>query len=94
MPKKYQKAKPLDYDPTEEERQAYLWGIDRYIIGPFAIHGQLDKYRIGIATVGDHKNVHKDPKIYDHDEVMEQVYKYYLYYYDKRSKDEEGDSSI
>ena len=92
--KKYQSAKPLEYEPTEEQVAAFNWGVYRYIIGPLAINGNLDHYRIGIATTSDPTNVSKDPKIYAHDEVMEQVYKYYLYYYDKRSKDEEGDSSI
>ena len=94
MRKKGPTKKPLIYNPTPEEIDAYNWGVYRYNISPLGIHDKADEYRIGISVVGDHKNIQKDPKIYAHDEVMEQVYKYYKYYYDKRSKSKEGDSSI
>ena len=85
MPKiKKSLVKPLDYEPTKEEREAYLWGLDKYIIGPFGINGRPNVYRLGISVVGDHKNVKFDPKTYEHDEVMQKTYEYYKFYYDKR----------
>ncbi len=87
MPKKYTKAKPLNYEPTEEQITAYNWGVDNgYIISPLGISGKLDEYRIGIATSGNHKVVRKDPSVYKHDEVMEKVYEYYTYYYERYYK--------
>ena len=88
MPKHYGKAKiSLDYDPTEDERKARDWGVDNgYIISPLGIHSKSDTYRIGIATVGNHKVVRKDPSEYAHDEVMQKVYEYYTYYYNKYYK--------
>ncbi len=88
MPRKYgPKKKPLDYSPTEKELKAYYWGVENgYIIGPLGIHNSPDEYRIGIATADQYAQVNKDPKLYQHDEVMQKVYEYYLYYYNKREK--------
>ena len=85
MPKKYvSNKKPLNYQPTEEERTAYLWGIDNgYIIGPFGINGDDNNYRLGIATTANPRDIKYDPKIYPHDEVMQKTYEYYKFYYDK-----------
>ena len=47
---------------------------------------QPDEYKIGIATVSDYKNIKYDPKTYPHDEVMNKVYEYYEYYYNKYGK--------
>ena len=85
MPRKQFRQKPLDYEPTNDEREARDWGIrNGYIIGPCAISARPDHYHVGIATVSDYKNVKKDPTVYDHKEVMPKVYEYYKYYYDKR----------
>ena len=88
MPKKYGPIqKPLEYDPTEDERKARDWGIEHgYIISPLAISSRPNIYRIGIATSGNHKVVRKDPSEYAHDEVMQKVYEYYTYYYNKYYK--------
>ena len=87
MPK-YGKDKklPLDYTiPSDEQLLAYHWGVNAgYIIGPLGINGDSDNYRIGVAVRETPKNVTKDPKTYAHDEVMERVYEYYQYYYNKR----------
>ena len=85
MPKKYNRSKPLDYEPTDEERQARDWGINNgYIISPLGINSRPDHYNVGIATVAEYAKVKKDPTVYAHDEVMQKVYEYYKYYYDKQ----------
>ena len=85
MPKQYQKKKQFKYEPSEEEVTAYNWGVENgYIISPMGINSMADAYRIGISTVSNYKNVKKDPNIYEHDEVMQKVYEYYKYYYNKR----------
>ena len=80
-----ERKKALVNEPSEMELSAYHWGVNNgYIISPLGISGDSDNYRIGIAVRGTPNNVNKDPNIYSHDEVMEKVYSYYLYYYNKR----------
>ena len=82
---KKENKKPLDYQPTESEFEAYIWGVNNgYIISPLGISGSSDDYRIGIATRDQWAQVKKDPATYPYDEVMQKVYEYYTYYYKKR----------
>ena len=85
MPRKITRSKPLKDEPTNEQREARDWGINNgYIIGPLGINSRPDHYHVGIATVAEYAKVKKDPTVYDHTEVMDKVYEYYKYYYDKR----------
>ena len=84
---KAKKRLPDDYIQSEEEEKAYLYCVKNDIrIGPVAIKDILGSWSIGISLPGNHKVVHNSPEICDKHSIMEIMYRYCIYYYNKRSK--------
>lgn len=76
---------PDDYMQTKEEQEAYLYCVKKDIrIGPVAVKDIISSWAIGISVPGNHKVIHNSPEICDKHSVMEVMYRYCLYYYNKR----------
>lgn len=74
------------YHPSKSERKAMLWCIDRHIkIAPWAVHGK-NQWRITIQK--GRSKMHTSKETWGPDEIWEQIYAYYLYYYNKRDEAE------
>ena len=73
-----------DYSPSENECKAYLWGVRNNLrIAPKQASWGNNEWFVEIFLNG--KWVHNDEK-FGPVEVWEQVYNYYIYYYERRSK--------
>ena len=75
-----------EYNPTEEEQRAYLWGVEKNIrISPRAtVQGSTgNQWYVEIFSNG--KWTHS-PEKFGPVEVWKQVYNYYIYYYERRKK--------
>lgn len=71
------------YVYTEKEREAMVWCVKNGItIAPFA-HNTSNWY-LDITING---NRNRDPVMYDKKVLWKQMFKYYLYYYEKYKKD-------
>ena len=84
--KKFKKTNWGTYYRTEEEFEAMRWCIKNNIrIGVLAAEpgGGPKQFYVEIQ-VGDKKS--RDPSKYLPEDARKQVYKYYLYYYDKHRK--------
>ena len=74
-----------EYSPTEEQQEAYMWGVEEgIIISPMAVKGKPGTYHIGIASHWKPKDVKYDPVTYEGKEVQEKVFDYYVHYYNRR----------
>jgi hypothetical protein len=81
---KWRKRKPMpDYLPSDEERKWHKYCTDNNIIvSPMGIQNEDSKWKIGIA-IGNHKEVHYSPHIYDKDTLWVSYYEMCKFYYDK-----------
>lgn len=73
------------YKPTEEDMDAVKFCLNKGIhISLLPIANDSIHYHIEVITwTGDKPNRKKDPKIYTTDKVVEKMYEYYNWYYDK-----------
>lgn len=81
--KKKKKTNWGEYYRSEYEFDAMRWCINRDIkIGPMAAEGgeAPNKFKIDITIKGQRS---QSPEIYLAKEVWPQIYKYYIYYYEK-----------
>ena len=75
-----------DYSPTDEEQEAYLWGVNNNIRiapkaaskGPLPNEWYLDIY--------SNRRWVTSPEKYGRGDIWEQLYKYYIHYYERRKK--------
>jgi len=78
---------PDNYIQSKEEEEAYLYCVKNDIrIGPVAVKEIIGSWAVGISLPGNHKVVHKSPEICDKHSIMEVVYRYCIYYYNKRKQ--------
>ena len=76
---------PDSYIQSKEEEDAYLYCIAKDIrIGPVAVKDTIGSWVVGVSVPGNHKVVHNSPEICDKHSIMEVMYRYCLYYYNKR----------
>jgi len=76
---------PDNYIQSKEEEDAYLYCIAKDIrIGPVAVKDTIGSWVVGVSVPGNHKVVHNSPEICDKHSIMEVMYRYCLYYYNKR----------
>jgi hypothetical protein len=76
---------PDNYIQSKEEEDAYLYCIAKDIrIGPVAVKDTIGSWAVGVSVPGNHKVVHNSPEICDKHSIMEVMYRYCLYYYNKR----------
>lgn len=72
------------YIYTEKEREAMIWCVKNNIsIAPFAYN--TTSWYLDI-TINRNKN--RDPTVYDKKTLWKQMFKYYIYYYEKYKKNE------
>ena len=78
---------PDDYMQTTEEQKAYLYCVKNNIrISPVAVQDIIGSWAVGISLPDNHKVVHKSPEICDKHSIMEVMYRYCIYYYNKRKQ--------
>lgn len=71
------------YIHTEKELKAMMWCVKNSIaIAPFAYN--TSNWYLDITING---KVNRDPTLYDKKTLWKQMFKYYLYYYEKYKKD-------
>jgi hypothetical protein len=78
---------PDDYMQTTEEQEAYLYCVKNNIrISPVAVKDIIGSWAVGISLPDNHKVVHRSPEICDKHSIMEVMYRYCIYYYNKRKQ--------
>lgn len=80
--KKLDPNKRLDwghYEMTKEDREAMYWCHANGIV----IHEEIKKDGPWHIFIKKGRNVHRSPKMYGRDEVIEKVFEFYKYYYNK-----------
>ena len=76
---------PDDYIQSAEEEEAYLYWVKNNIkLSTVAVKDTIGSLAVGISLPGNHKVVHKSPEICDKHSIIEVMYRYCLYYYNKR----------
>ena len=76
---------PEDYHPSKKEQDAYQYCVRNDIrISPVGISDKIGQWRIGISTPDNYKKIYNSPEICDKHSVMEVMYKYCIYYYEKQ----------
>ena len=76
------------YKPTEEDFEAARYCLNKGIhISLLAIHNDRLNYKIEIINWSSGKPVRKEsPTTYPIDKVVEKIYKYYNWYYQRRNE--------
>ena len=83
--KKSPSKKPPKKLWSNDEMKVIGWGLQNKIgvgITPDWKH-DMNKWQIEISI---NNNMHIDPNKYDDDNVLDKLYEYYKYYYDKHNK--------
>ena len=81
-PKKKKKGNSLYYPHTEEDLKIAGWCLNKDIqvaVVPFGTNWKVE-IRLNKG------NWNQDPNVYEHEEAMKKMYKYYKYYYDKNKR--------
>ncbi len=95
MPKKKKETWMPKYSASELEKKADEYCIRNNIrISPHGIYGNANEWRIGISSGANYRDIKVDPNTYGPDEIWQKVFEYKIFYYDKRSKEEEGHSGL
>ena len=72
-----------DYEPTDDERKYYIWGLDNGVfISPDGINNDPDHWYLAVKTQTGWK---RGKFKYDRDQIWYQYYQAYKYYYDKKN---------
>ena len=76
---------PDDYHPSKKEQEAYEYCVRNDIrISPVALpDNNIGQWNIGISTPDNYKKIYRSPEKCDKHSVMEVMYKYCIYYYEK-----------
>ncbi len=78
---------PDNYRESKEQREAYLYcAKNNIIISPVGIKDTVGSWKVGISLPGKHKTVHLSPETCDKHSIMEVMYNYCIYYYNKRKQ--------
>ena len=82
MPRIKKKAIDMgDYIPTDEEFEAYRWGVNNGIsIAPHAV--DYTHWKIAIRI--NNGKINLSPSTYTKDNIWQEIFKFYVYYYGKR----------
>ena len=81
-PKKKKKANSLYYPHTEEDLKIAGWCLNKNI--QIAVVPGGGDWKVEIRLNKGKWN--QDPGVYEHEEAMKKMYKYYKYYYDKNKR--------
>jgi hypothetical protein len=85
---KAKRCLPENYFESDLESKAYIYCVrNNIIISPIGIKDTVGSWRIGISLPGKHSVVHKSPEVCDKFTVMEIMYRYCIYYYNKRNNE-------
>lgn len=71
-----------DYLPSSKERQAYIWCVKNGIY----ISPQAKSSIEWFVCIEMNKKINLSPETYKKIEIWKQIFKYYIYYYDKYKK--------
>ena len=83
--KEQQKYRLPECNTSEEQQKYYDYCVkNNIIISPVAVKDTIGSWAVGISVPGNHRVIHKSPEICDKHSIMEVMYRYCLYYYNKR----------